>query len=59
MIICCCKNINESTLKKLIKCNKVNSIKDFRKLNDCSGCGKCYQYAQQVIKNEQNIYQTS
>lgn len=52
MYICICNAINEKSLRNLIKCNKIKSIKDFHKINLCCKCGKCYKEVQEIIKNE-------
>lgn len=50
MIICCCNNINEVSLRTLIKCNKIKSLKHFRKIQEDGSCGKCYKEVQKIIK---------
>jgi bacterioferritin-associated ferredoxin len=61
MVICVCSAITESTLRNLIKCNKIRSVRDFHKLNVCCNCAKCYKEINDIIKeeHESNIHQIS
>lgn len=52
MYICICSNLNETELRSLIKSKKINSIKEFRKLNCCDGCGKCYAEIQKILRGD-------
>ena len=53
MIVCVCSNLNETKVRKLIKYNKIKSIRDFHKLQICSNCAKCYPDINKLIKENE------
>ena len=55
MIVCICNNINESKLKRLIKDNKIKTVKDIQKMNICTDCKKCCCYIKKAIKIENEV----
>jgi bacterioferritin-associated ferredoxin len=52
MIVCICSNINDFSLRTLIKSNRIKNVREFHKLNLCCNCAKCYKEINDIIKEE-------
>ena len=50
MIICICSNINESTVKDLIKQKKIKNVREFIPFNICVDCKKCSSEIKRIIR---------
>lgn len=56
MIVCICNNINCTSLRNIIKENKITRVKEIQKLGVCVDCKKCCLEIKKIINNEQNIH---
>ena len=54
MVVCICHNINDKSLKEIIKSNSINSVKRVHELDICNNCKKCCFEVKQIIKECNN-----